>query len=95
MYFANFIRTLALLAVGGFIASFTWMPLLWMLGALLATAGFTIARPDALPRSYRFQVFFRMLFIAVIGVMIGAQVTPAAGWPMSAHGFRHCHLRPS
>ncbi len=66
MYFANFIRTLALLAVGGlggFIASFTWMPLLWMLGALLATAGFTIARPDALPRSYKFQVFFRMLLL--------------------------------
>ena len=79
MYFANFIPTLALLAVGGlggFMASFTWMPLPWMLGALLATAGFTIARPDALPRSYKFPVFFRMLFIAVIGVMIGAQVTP-------------------
>jgi len=79
MHFKNFIPTIALLALGGlggFIASFTLMPLPWMIGALLATAGFTIARPEALPRTYKFPMIFRMLFIAVIGVMIGAQVTP-------------------
>ena len=79
MYFKNFIPTIALLALGGlggFIASLTLMPLPWMLGALIATAGFTIARPDSLPNTYKFPMLLRMLFIAVIGVMIGAQVTP-------------------
>ncbi|MBT6507482.1 MAG: AbrB family transcriptional regulator [Marinovum sp.] len=79
MDFRNFIPTLALLALGGlggFLASLTVMPLPWMLGALLATASFTIARPEALPHTYKFPMFLRMLFIAVIGVMIGAQVTP-------------------
>ena len=79
MMVKNSIPTLALLMLGvfgGYLASFTLLPLPWMLGALLASASFSIFRPDALPRNYKFPMFLRMFFIAVIGVMIGAQVTP-------------------
>ena len=98
MYFKNFIPTIALLALGGFggfIASLTLMPLPWMLGALIATAGFTIARPDSLPNTYKFPMLLRMLFIAVIGVMIGAQGTPdlVARAPLTARGSRVTRTR--
>ena len=48
-----------------------------MLGALLAAAAPAVAFRRALPEGYLFPQRLRLVFIALIGVMIGAQVTPA------------------
>ncbi|MEM0946371.1 MAG: AbrB family transcriptional regulator [Pseudomonadota bacterium] len=72
--------TLALAAglgiVGGLIALIVGLPLPWLLGSLAATAAAGIAgfmpfgRPVALPEN------LRLVFVPVIGVSIGAAVTP-------------------
>lgn len=69
---------LTLCGLGGALASVAWLPLPWMLGALIVSAliaGLGRA-PLALPDGYRFPERFRNGFIALIGVMIGTQVTP-------------------
>ncbi|OWU84984.1 aminopeptidase [Oceanicola sp. 22II-s10i] len=66
---------LALGALGGFAAKALGMPLPFMLGALLSTSIMVVLFPRALPADYKTPVNFRGLFIALIGLSIGAQVT--------------------
>ena len=61
-------------ASGGFLGSLVKLPLPWMLGALLINATVCIMRPKLVPENYAFPLQFRMIFIAIIGVMIGSQV---------------------
>ncbi len=75
-----FTLSLGLLGLGGLgaiLASFLGMPLPFVLGSLGATALFSIAFPDRIPAGYVFPPRLRLVFIALIGVLIGAQVTPA------------------
>lgn len=62
--------------LGGFAASFTPLPLPWLLGSLAACATLTIGFSSALPVNYAFPQKFRIAFIALIGLVIGAQVSP-------------------
>jgi len=62
--------------VGFLAARYTVMPLPYMMAPLLCTAALTLKFPALLPTSYKFPMRFRILFIAIIGVMIGARVTP-------------------
>lgn len=73
-------RTLCILAVGGaggLIAVRIGAPMPWMLGALFANAALVLIwAPPVLLRDYSFPNDFRTFFVALIGVMIGTQVTP-------------------
>jgi hypothetical protein len=74
------ITTLALIAFGGcaaFAARALSVPLPFMLGPLVAVAAL-VCTPAArmLPGGYRFPQSLRQGFIAIIGLMIGAQVSP-------------------
>ena len=69
------IAFLLLGALGGLLGSLVKLPLPWMLGALLITASVCILRPKLVPEKYVFPLEFRMIFIAIIGVMIGSQVS--------------------
>ncbi|WP_272003356.1 AbrB family transcriptional regulator [Roseovarius sp. ZX-A-9] len=64
-------------ALAGFASRLIAMPLPFLLGPLLATALVATLLPHRLPQGYRFPPRLRRTFIAVIGLMIGAQVTPA------------------
>jgi len=63
-------------AFGGFLASFTPLPLPWLLGSLLSCAALAVGAPFLLPIGYDFPQGFRILFIATIGLLIGSQVSP-------------------
>jgi uncharacterized protein len=63
-------------AAGGHLASLTLLPLPFMLGSLIATALLSSVTGHRFPAGYRFPQGIRLIFLAVIGVMIGAQVTP-------------------
>ena len=69
-----------LLAIGtlvGWAASKSLLPLPWMLGPLLACAIWSINFGEKIaPPNYVFPQKFRNYFVAIIGVMIGSQVTP-------------------
>ena len=67
---------IALAAVAAFVASKISLPLPYLLGPLLASAFVATALPQSLPDNYIFPIWLRMIFIAAIGLMIGAQVTP-------------------
>ncbi len=67
---------IAISAVSGVVAEKIGLPLPYLLGPLCVTALIATALPTALPRGYEFPNWLRMIFIAVIGLMIGAQVTP-------------------
>ncbi|MEZ5714856.1 MAG: AbrB family transcriptional regulator [Paracoccaceae bacterium] len=67
----------ALGGLGGWLASLTPLPLPWLLGSLTACAIPAIGMPQHLPRGYSFPQNFRVLFIAIIGLVIGSQVSPA------------------
>jgi hypothetical protein len=74
------LTTLALLALSGLWglgAQAAGMPLPWMLGPLIGSALVATLLPHRLPAGYRFPNWLRIGFIATIGLMIGAQVTPA------------------
>ena len=62
--------------IGGFIASLTPLPLPWLLGSLMTCAGLTIGLPHRVPDGYSFPQPLRFTFIATIGLVIGAQVSP-------------------
>ncbi len=63
-------------AAGGFLASSAGLPMPWMLGSLLASGGMVLlVAPRALD-PYVFPNELRSHFVALIGVMIGTQVTP-------------------
>lgn len=75
----HFTVTLALMLVGagaGLGAEALGLPLPFMLGPLAAAGTIAIALPDRLPQGYAFPQWLRLVFITVIGLMIGAQVTP-------------------
>lgn len=76
---SNILTTLGLLligSVGGGLAYLMNLPLPFMLGSLVATAAIAITFASAIPEGYEFPQKFRLIFLAVIGVMIGAQVSP-------------------
>ncbi|RKF17079.1 AbrB family transcriptional regulator [Roseovarius spongiae] len=64
-------------ALCGHAASALGAPLPYMLGPLALTALVATLIPHRLPEGYLFPPALRLTFIAVIGLMIGAQVTPA------------------
>lgn len=66
----------ALGGAGGWAASFTPLPMPWLLGSLASCAILTLAAPQALPAGYAFPMRFRVAFIGLIGLLIGAQVSP-------------------
>ncbi|MBV2360764.1 AbrB family transcriptional regulator [Thalassococcus sp. CAU 1522] len=72
--------TLALMAVGavgGWLASVAHLPLPWLLGSLAVTALLQPLPPiDRALGPYRYPMTLRSFFVALIGVMIGSQVTP-------------------
>jgi uncharacterized protein len=63
-------------AAGGLLASQTLLPLPYMLGSLIATAVLSALLGRRFPSGYKFPQNIRLIFLAVIGVMIGAQVSP-------------------
>lgn len=63
--------------LGGQAAAIIHTPLPYLLGSLFATAVLSIGFPRLVPVDYGFPQRFRILFIALIGMLIGAQVTPA------------------
>ena len=74
-----FLITLVLCVLGGsggFLASRTPLPLPWLLGSLMVCAALSIWSPRQLDTNYRFPQSFRLPFIAMIGLLIGAQVSP-------------------
>lgn len=71
--------TLALITISaltGVAAHGIGLPLPYLLGPLAVTAFIATAMPQRLPPGYSFPQWLRTIFIAVIGLMIGAQVTP-------------------
>ena len=61
--------------IGGYAAYYLHLPLPWMLGSLFSTALFYAVSPQTLSQNYKFPHKFRMFFVAIVGLMIGAQVT--------------------
>ena len=61
------------------LASQTLLPLPYMLGSLIATALLSAFLGRRFPTGYKFPQNIRLIFLAVIGVMIGAQVSPELG----------------
>ena len=73
------LTTLALLVFGtlaAFVVKALGLPLPFLMGPLLLSGTVAMALPARLPEGYRFPQWLRLGFIAVIGLMIGAQVTP-------------------
>ncbi len=66
----------ALCGAGGYLASLIHLPLPYMIGSLIASGLIAIVFTDHLPEGYRFPMKFRMIFMALIGVMIGSRVHP-------------------
>ncbi|WP_372892817.1 AbrB family transcriptional regulator [Rhodosalinus sp.] len=63
-------------AAGGAAAATLGMPLPWLLGSLAASGAIAGIGGHRLPAGFRYPEGLRRVFIAVIGLMIGAQVTP-------------------
>jgi membrane AbrB-like protein len=71
--------TLILLILGGgagFLFQWIGTPLPFMLGSLIMSAIAAMAFGHTFPEDYSYPLPFRQLFVGVIGVMIGAQVSP-------------------
>ena len=62
--------------LGGWLTAQTFLPMPWLLGSLFACAIPSIALPRLLPSDYTFPMKARLIFIAMIGLVIGAQVSP-------------------
>lgn len=76
----HLLTTLALLALSGpwgLAARALGVPLPWMLGPLIGATLVATLLSHRLPAGYAFPTWLRIGFIAIIGLMIGAQVTPA------------------
>lgn len=75
------IATLALLLAGWLVAAplavRAGLPLPYLLGPLVMSATLGILRPGLLPAGYTFPQRLRLVFIGLIGMMIGGQITPA------------------
>lgn len=74
---ATTLLLLIISALSGFAGQAIGLPLPFMLGPLAISAVIATALPERLPAGYRFPQKLRLMFIAIIGLMIGAQVTPA------------------
>ena len=75
----HLVTTFVLIALGalaGLLADRLGMPLPYMVGPLLSVGAVALALPHWLPAGYGFPARLRLIFIAVIGLIIGAQVTP-------------------
>ncbi len=66
---------LALSSLSGLAAQWLGLPLPFMIGPLILTGIIATALPQQLPAGYTFPPGLRIVFISVIGLMIGAQVT--------------------
>lgn len=66
---------LCLCALGGVAAQWAGLPLPFLIGPLLISAAIATIAPRHLPEGYAFPAWLRLTFIAVIGLIIGAQVT--------------------
>lgn len=66
----------ALAACGGQLATWAHLPMPWMLGSLIVTALVVLLWAPAPLQDYHFPNGLRSVFVALIGVMIGSQVTP-------------------
>lgn len=106
-----FLITLALLALSGLTAAgarYAGLPLPYLLGPLLSSAVVATFGARHLPQGYSFPNRLRLVFIAIIGLMIGAQVTPdifgdaprlalsftaLLAFVVSAHGVGYAVLR--
>jgi len=64
-------------AGGGALLARLGAPLPYMLGSLITSALAVALFQHRFPKGYDFSQRFRMLFVGVIGVLIGAQLTPA------------------
>nr|WP_172429848.1 AbrB family transcriptional regulator [Mameliella alba] len=62
-------------ALGGGLASLVHLPMPWMLGGLFASALVILLWAPPILADYSFPMPFRTGFVALIGVMIGTQVT--------------------
>lgn len=67
---------LALGAAAGMLFARLGTPLPYMLGSLVASAIVVAVAQHRFPTSYEYPARFRMLFVGVIGAMIGARLTP-------------------
>jgi membrane AbrB-like protein len=67
---------IAYATLAAYLAVWMGLPLPYLLGPLLASAALATSLPQTLPAGYAFPGGLRMIFIAMIGLMIGAQVTP-------------------
>jgi len=67
---------LALSALGGLAAQALGTPLPFMLGPLIVSGLIATALPERLPEGYKFPDWLRNGFITIIGLLIGARVTP-------------------
>ncbi len=63
-------------AIGGTLATLAGLPMPWMLGGLFASAAVVLIWAPPMLEDYSFPLPFRTIFVALIGVMIGTQVTP-------------------
>jgi membrane AbrB-like protein len=63
-------------ALGGVAATWIGLPMPWMLGGLFASAAVVLVWAPPMLADYSFPLPFRTAFVALIGVMIGTQVTP-------------------
>lgn len=75
IHIAVTIGLILLCGLGGAVAALTPVPLPFMIGALLTSGVVAMFAHQHLPQSYRFPTPVREVFIALIGLMIGAQVT--------------------
>lgn len=62
-------------AFGGSLAALTPLPLPYMLGSLIVSAAAALMFGARLPSGYRYPNNLRAVFIALIGVMVGSQVS--------------------
>lgn len=73
---------LVLGGLGGYAASLIRLPMPWMLGSLFVSAVMVLTVRPRVLEDYTFPPPLRTFFIALIGVMIGTQVTPEL-WDMA------------
>lgn len=66
----------ALGGLGGTLMAMLGTPLPYMLGSLLSSALVVAFAQHHFPEGYTFPMPFRMIFVGVIGTMIGARLTP-------------------
>ncbi len=67
---------ITLSGLGGLVASWLHTPLPYMLGSLVTSGVIALFWSDKIPDGYKFPMKFRLLFMIIIGVMIGTRVTP-------------------